>query len=101
MTLTSLNPPMSGTRTSMGLATGLDRQRVGFFRIDTEALHGVGHRPLVDLVVVGKRLERGDGHIVAVHFEKSPQLGARIAAAEAIRAQDRVSSGYPLANLIG
>src|ERR1700722_11255124 len=102
MTLTSLKPPMSGTRTSMGVVTGgaLDRQRIGFFRVDAEGLHGVGHRLLVDLAVVGERLERGARHVMPVHFEKARQLRARVAAAIASGAEHGVSARYPLPKLI-
>src|SRR3979411_2086703 len=102
MTLTSLKPPMSGTRTSIGLVTlCLDGQRIGVFRIDAEGLHGVAHRLLVDLAVVGERLQCGDRHVVPIYFEKSPQLRARVAAAIAVRAQHRISTGNPLPNMIG
>ena len=101
MTLTSLNPPMSGTRTSVGLLTTLlDRHGIGFFRIDAECLHGLGHRLSVDLALVGKRLERRDGHVVAVHFKETAQFGARVAASVAIGAEHRISAGYPLPDLI-
>src|SRR5450631_287008 len=102
MTLTSLNPPMSGTETSIGVVTTcLDRQGIGFFRIDRKGLHGVSHRLLVNFAVVGERLERGYCHVMPVHFEKAPQLSARIAAAIAVGTQHGVAAGYPLPNLIG
>src|SRR5271165_49769 len=107
MTLTSLKPPMSGTKTSRGVTTTfaigvpLDRQRVGFFRIDAEGLHRLGHRVHVDLAVVGQRLERGDRHVMTVYFEKAAQLRARVAATKSVRTEHRVTAQNPLPYLIG
>src|SRR5688572_31583770 len=42
---------------------------------------------------VGQRLERRDGHVVAVHLEEAPQRDAVVGAAEAVRAQDAVARG--------
>src|SRR5277367_4616758 len=103
MTLTSLNPPMSGTLTSVEFVTmrRLDGQGIGFFGIDVESTHGVDHRLLVDLAVIRQRLERRNCHVMPVHLEKAAQLRPGVAAAEAIRAQHRVSARYPLPDLIG
>jgi len=60
----------------------------------------IAHRLLVDLALVGKRLERGDRHVMPVYLEEAAQFRARVAAAIAIRAQHRVAAGYPLPNLI-
>src|ERR1700724_1355455 len=104
MTLTSLKPPMSGTRTSMGVVTAgslsLDRQRIGFFRVDAEGLHGIGHRLFVDLTLVCERFERSHRHVVPVHFKEAPRLRRRVAAAIPIGAEHGVAAGYPLPNLI-
>ena len=70
------------------------------FWIHAQVLNGLRDDRPVELTALRKRMERGDGGALRVHFKKAPQGRARIAAAIAIRAQRRQTAGHPRGNLI-
>src|SRR5690606_15374847 len=77
-------------------------QRIALLGVDTELGDGLGHDLAFDGAAIGECLQRGDSHPAAVDFEEVAQLGARVAAAEAVGAQHLVFAGRnPLANLVG
>src|SRR6202050_849651 len=108
MTATSLKLPMSGTRTSvspaasfMGRAVASDLPRHGLLGIHPERLDGTADGRMIDAAVVGERLQRRHGDIVAIHLEMAAQCRARIRAAVAVGAERHVAAVDPLADLVG
>src|SRR5256885_4835744 len=106
ITATSLKLPRSGTRTStrppaafMAPPSNLPGNRFG--RIDAQRLDRAVHGVLVDARIVGERLGRGDGDVIAVDLEVPPQRRARIGAAETVGAERHVTPAHPLADLVG
>src|ERR1700733_9008540 len=107
MTATSLKLPMSGTRTSVrpmaAFMSGRSASALpgyGLLGIDAECLDGLGDGRVIHAAVVGQRLERGHGDVVAVHLEVPAQLRARIGAPVAVGAERHVAAAHPLADLV-
>ena len=70
-------------------------QGIGLVRIDAEPCIACAHGRLVDLALVGQRLERRDHDVVAIDLEVPAQRGARVAAAEAVGARASRSGPAP------
>src|SRR6202158_1955181 len=107
MTATSLKLPKSGTRTSTRPPAACIRARTsdlpghGLGGIDAERLDGAAHGRLVHACIVGQRLERRHGDVVAVDLEVPAQGGARIRASESVGAECHVAAADPLAEQCG
>src|SRR6266478_1290953 len=106
MTATSLKLPKSGTRTSTRPPAAFIRTRTsdlpghGLGGIDAERLDGAAHGRLIHACIVGKRLERRHGDVVAVDLEVPAQRRARIRASESVGAERDITAADPLADLV-
>src|SRR5207253_6549719 len=61
---------------------------------DAVFLDRVRHRLRLAFALVGERLQRGDGHEIAIDLEEVAQLGARVGAAEAVGAEHTVAAVF-------
>ena len=70
-------------------------RRVGTLRIDLEFGDRLAHRRGRQLALVVQGFESGDHDAVAVDFEETAQLGAAVAAPEAVGAERDESRRVP------
>src|SRR5690349_10826058 len=100
---TSLKSPMSGTLTSIVLigrnlvvvrnaASSSNGPGRGLRRIDRVFLHGLGDLRRRHRALVGERLQRRDGDVVAIDLEEAAQLLARVRPSVAVRAEHDVAA---------
>src|SRR6185503_16692125 len=115
MTGTSVKSPMSGTLTSIVLIAtskacrqrrttpfaASDRPRRGLRRVDAVFCDRLGHFARGQRAVIGQRLQRRDGDVRPVDFEKAAQLFARVRASEAVGAEHHVTARHEFPDLPG
>ena len=79
----------------------LDQLRVDFFRVYAEVFDGLGDDFAADLALFRQREQGADNCALRVHFEKSAQTGAGVAAAKAVGAKCEQTAGNPRRDLFG
>src|SRR5579859_962370 len=79
----------------------LHRKRVDFLRIYFQILDRLRDSAHLDFALLCQRVESGDNGTFGVDLEEAAQVFARVAAAEAIRAESRQSAGNPWCDLVG